>query len=578
MFNLKNELKNCLEKIIKNAYPNLNLADFEFAVVVPPQLAFGDYSTNLIFKLAPIVKEDVKVINQKVVTLLWQENCFKNYFSKLEVAGRGYLNFFIKEDLLKEVLKKILKNKDKFGSSLTGKGKTVVVDYSSLNVAKLMHVGHLRSTIIGQAIYNLYKFLGYKTIGDNHLGDWGTHFGKLIYAYKNFADKKKLRKNFIEEITKLYVEFNQKAKNNPKLDEFARLETKKFQHGNKENIKIWKYFVKESLKEFNRLYKRLGIKIDYTLGESFYQSMLKKIISEALKKKVAIHSEGAIIIPLEKFKLPPLMIQKSDKATLYGTTDLATIKYRMKKWQPNKIFYVVSNEQAGYFPQVFKAGELLGYLKPGVAQHVKFGMVLNEKGKKFSTREGEVVLLDHFIDEAINRAYKIVNEKNPKLSPSQKKKIAEVVGLGALKYNDLSQNRLTDISFNWNKMLDFQGNSAPYLQYTYARIQSILRKAKIKSLTRFNPELLKEKKEINLIRQLNNFKGAIERAAENCLPNILADHLYKLANDFNNYYEEVPVIKTEKERRLARLALIFSVAQVLKNGLTILGIKTLEKM
>lgn len=578
MFNFKNELENCLEKIIKNAYPNLNLTNFEFTVIVPPQLAFGDYSTNLIFKLAPIVKEDDKVISQKIVTLLWQENCFKNYFSKLEVAGRGYLNFFIKEDLLKEVLKEILKKKDKFGSSTIGKGKTVVVDYSSLNVAKLMHVGHLRSTIIGQAIYNLYKFLGYTTIGDNHLGDWGTHFGKLIYAYKNFADKKKLQRNFIEEITKLYVDFNQRAKTEPKLDDCAREETKKFQHGNKENIKIWKYFVKESLKEFNRLYKRLDIKIDFTLGESFYQLMLKDIIDEAVKRKVALVSEGALIILLEKYKLPPLLIKKTDGATMYSTTDLATLKYRQKKWQPVKILYIVSNEQAGYFQQLFKAGELLGYLKPGVAHHLKFGMVLSEKGKKFSTREGEVVLLDHFIDEAINRAYKIVNEKNPKLSPAQKKKIAEVVGLGALKYNDLSQNRKTDISFNWDKMLDFQGNSAPYLQYTYARIQSILRKAKIKNLTKFNPELLKEQKEINLIRQLNNFSGVIERAAEDCLPNILAEYLYKLANDFNNYYEAFPVIKAEKEKRLARLALIFSVAQVLKNGLTMLGIKTLEVM
>ncbi len=578
MFNLKNELENCLKKIIKNAYPNLNLADFKFAVVVPPQLIFGDYSTNLLFKLAPRVKENVKIISQKIVTLLWQENCIKNNFSKIEIAGKGYLNFFIKEELLTEILKEILKKKNKFGAYQIGKDKTVVIDYSSPNVAKLMHVGHLRSTIIGQAIYNIYKFLDYKTIGDNHLGDWGTHFGKLIYAYKNFADKKKIQKNFIKEITKLYVDFNQQAKTNPKLGDYAREETKKFQHGNQENLKIWKYFVKESLKEFNRLYKRLGIKINYTLGESFYQPMLKKIIAEALKKKVAIHSEGAIIIPLEKFKLPPLMIQKSDGATLYGTTDLATIKYRMKKWQSDKIFYVVSNEQAGYLPQVFKAAELLGYLKPGVTYHLKFGMVLSENGKKFSTREGEVVLLDHFIDEAINRAYKIVNEKNPKLTETQKRKIAEIVGMGALKYNDLSQNRLTDIFFNWDKMLDFQGNSAPYLQYTYARIQSILRKAKIKSLTRFNPELLKEKKEINLIRQLNNFSETIERAARVCLPNILAEYLYKLANDFNIFYESLPVLKTEKEIRMSRLALITSVAQVLKNGLTLLGIKTLENM
>lgn len=577
MLDIKNELNNCLPRVIKKAYPNADLAGINFNLIVSPDPHFGDYSTNLLFKLSPKLKEDQQKVGEKVIQLLWQESFIKKNFSKIEVVN-GYLNFFVKKEILWEIIKEILKKQEKFGVSPVGKDKTIVIDYSSPNVAKLMHVGHLRSTIIGQAIYNLYQFLGYQTIGDNHLGDWGTYFGKLIYAYKNFAKRKKIKKNFIEEITKLYVKFNQLAKDNPQFDELARKETKKFQDGDRENVKIWKYFIKESLKEFKRLYKRLNIKIDYTLGESFYQPMLKGMVEEALRKKVAKHSEGAIIIPLDRYKLPPLMILKSDGATLYGTTDLATIKYRMKKWQPEKILYVVSNEQAGYFPQLFKAAELLGYLKADIAVHVKFGMVLSEKGKKLSTREGETILLNHFIDEAINRAYKIVSEKNPKLSLNQRKKIAEVVGIGALKYNDLSQNRLTDITFNWDKMLDFQGNAAPYLQYTCARIKSILRKAKITNQVKFQPKFLQDEKEIILIRQLNNFNETLLRAAEEYLPNILCEYLYQLANDFNAFYESLPVLKAEKETKLGRLALITAVAIVVKNGLKLLGIEVLEKM
>jgi len=577
MLNIKTILKESLAGILKKVYQTVEKQGLDYDITFSANPAFGDYSTNVFFKLGQITKENQATMSKKIIGALWQEKNIKDNFSKIELAS-GYLNFFIKEKRLYQNLQEVLKKKDKFGALAIGKGKTLVIDYSSPNVAKLMHVGHLRSTIIGQALYNIHKFLGYQVIGDNHLGDWGTHFGKLIYAYKNFAAKEKIKKNFIEEVTKLYVDFNRRAKLDPRLDEAARIETKKFQEGDKENMKIWKYFVKESLKEFNHLYKRLAVKIDFTLGESFYQPMLKEIIKEAKNKKVAQISEGALIIPLAKFKLPPLLIQKSDGATMYATTDLATIKYRIKKWRPEKILYVVSNEQAGYFPQVFKAAELLGYLKPDIAYHVKFGMVLGEAGKKFSTRAGEVILLDHFLDEAINRAYKIVSEKNPKLKEGEKREIAEVVGLGALKYNDLSQNRLTDIAFNWDKMLDFQGNSAPYLQYTYTRIQSILRKAKINKLKKFNPAFLKDQRELLIMRQLVNFSEIVERAGKDYLPNILCDYLYKLASDFNGFYESLPVLKEKEGVRTARLSLITGVAQVIKIGLNLLGIKILNKM
>lgn len=569
----KHQIHDLVEKVLKS----LGIAEMpSFSVSYPPSEKMGDYTTNAAMVAAKILKKSPMETGENLKSQL--STLKSDLFQKIEIAPPGFINFTLKPEIVQQNLRNILKQKDKFGSAKIGKGKTIVIDYSAPNIAKMMHVGHLRSTIIGQAIYNIYKFLGYKAIGDNHIGDWGTHFGKLIYAYKSFADKKKLKENFIQEMNRLYVDFNSRAKLDPDLEQFARAETKKFQEGDKEDVKIWKYFVCESMKEFNRIYKTLGVKIDYALGESFYKSMLIEVISSALKKRLAKYSDGAVIIPLEKYNFPPLMIQKSDGATLYGTTDLATIAFRLKKWQPEKIIYVVANEQAGHLAQVFKAAEILGFIAPERAIHVKFGMVLGPDGKKLSTRAGKVILLEDLLKEAIERAYKIVQEKNPKLSDAEKRKISKAVGIGAIKYNDLSQNRLTDITFNWDKMLDFRGNSAPYLQYTYARIKSILRKSKTGAGIKFKPELLNDERELAVLRQLVLFDEIIERSASEFAPNIIADYLYKLANSFNLFYESVPVLAAEKNLRQPRLALISAVAITIKNGLKLLGIETLERM
>lgn len=567
----KQQIYNLIEKSLKN----LGISQMPvFRVSYPPDPRFGDYSTNAAIVAAKILKKPPMEIADAIKSNV--ESRMSKVVGKIQVAPPGFINFTLKREIVQKNLANILKLKNKYGSSKVGKRKTVIIDYSAPNIAKMMHVGHLRSTIIGQAIYNIYSFLGYRVIGDSHIGDWGTQFGKLIYAYKYFADKKKLKKNFIGEITKLYVDFNARAKLDIKLDGFAREETKKFQEGDRKNVKIWKYFVRQSIKEFNRIYRMLGIKIDYTLGESFYHPMLKSIIQEALKKNVAVFSQGAVIIPLEKYNMPPFMIRKSDGATLYGTTDLATIKYRKKKWKPAKIIYVVANEQAGHLAQLFKAAEILGYIKHGEAIHVKFGMVLGFDGKKFSTREGKIVLLENLLNEAIGRAYKIAEEKNQKLPAREKKNIAAIVGIGAMKYNDLSQNRLSDIVFDWDKMLNFSGNSAPYLQYTYARIRSILRKSKMPK--KYNAILLTDPKEAALLKSLAKFPEAIEEASAQYNPNIIANYLYILANHFNLLYEALPVLKAEKDLRQARLALILSVSIVIKNGLKLLGIEVLEKM
>lgn len=569
----KHQIYNLIEKALKD----LGISEMSnFSVAYPPNEKMGDYTTNAAMIAAKILKKAPMEIAAEIKEKL--EGGQIEVLEKIEIAAPGYINFYSKPEAAQENLKNILKQKDKYGSSKIGKGKKVVIDYSAPNIAKMMHVGHLRSTVIGQAIYNIYKFLGYKAIGDNHIGDWGTHFGKLIYAYKHYADKAALKKHFIKEMNRLYVDFNARAKIVEGLDDKARQETKKFQEGDKENVQIWKYFVKESMKEFNKVYKTLGVKIDYVFGESFYQPMLAGIITEAMEKGIAVESQGALIIPLEKYNLPPFMIRKSDSATLYGTTDLATIKYRMEKWKPTRIIYVVANEQAGHLAQLFRAANMLGYAGSGIAVHVKFGMVLGPDGKKFSTREGKVILLEELLDEAVSRARQVVEEKNPKIPEAEKKKIARAVGVGAIKYNDLSQNRLTDITFNWDKMLDFRGNSAPYLQYTYARIKSILRKAKVRSAIKFNSKLLVDERELGVLKLLANFDEAIARAGEEMMPNIIADYLYKLANSFNAFYENVQVLSAEKDLRQARLGLIAGVSVVIKNGLKLLGIETLERM
>jgi arginyl-tRNA synthetase len=448
-----------------------------------------------------------------------------------------------------------------------------------------MHVGHLRSTIIGQSLYNIYKFLGYKVIGDSHIGDWGTQFGKLIYAYKNWGDKKIINKNPIEEMTKLYIRFHKEAEKNKELEELARKETKKLQDKDNENIKIWKFLVRESLKDFNKIYKILNVKFDYVLGESFYDNILENVIKEGFDKKIAIKSEGAVIIDLDKQNLPPFLIKKTDGAYLYTTTDLAAAKYRKEKFEADKILYVVSNEQALHFEQLFASLELLGWCKDIELKHIKFGMVLGETGKKLSTRKGETVKLEDLIKKSIDLAKKTVEEKNPNLKNKEKKKIAKVVGLGAIKYNDLSQNRMTDIAFNWDKMLSFEGNSAPYLQYTCARINSLAEK--FNSLYKFDKfvffdkpdlSLLKEDIEKNIMRQLIKFPEVIENSAKENSPHLIALYIYELASLYNTFYNFVPILKSEKKLAKSRIILSKSVAVTVKNGLNLLGIDVLERM
>ncbi len=580
---IKNQIKNLIQKNIKEK--------INFAVEVPEEKSYGDYATNVALILARRLEKNPMQIAKDLVSkfnlpagkagLPAGKAGIQNskFLDKVEVAPPGFINFFLKPEFLQKQVKEILKEKEKFGEVNIGKNKTVIIDYSSPNIAKPMHVGHLRSTIIGQAIYNIYKFLGYKTISDNHLGDWGTQFGIIIAGcYKSEFEISEIKKLSIDEMLNIYIKFNKEMEKDPKyrLEEWAREEFKKLEEGNKENQEIWKIIKEKSLKEFKKIYKLLGVKFDLALGESFYREDAKKIIADAKKKNKAFVSLGALLIDLNKFNLIPFLIQKADGATLYSTRDLATISYRVKKYKLEKIIYVVGNEQALYFEQLFHSAELLNYISYNKLHHIKFGLVLDENRKKLATRAGRFIGAEKLINKAIELADKIIKEKNPKLSAKERKKTAKIIGVGAIKYNDLSQNRQTDIVFNWQKMLSFEGNSGPYLQYSYVRLRSILRKAG--KFSAFKPEFLKEKEELEILKELIKFPEIVKEAGEKFQINLLANYLYNLASLINTFYEKFPVLKAKKDVRLARLALIKAATIVLKNGLNLLGIEAPEKM
>jgi len=560
---IKNEIKNIISGIAGE--------EVVFSVEEPEAESHGDYATNIALVLAKKQKKNPMEIAEEIKAKIQNP-----VFLKIDVAAPGFVNFFISPDFLREKLKSVLKEGKNFGKQDIGNSKTIVIDYSSPNVAKPMHVGHLRSTFIGQAIYNLYKFLGYKVIGDNHLGDWGTQFGIMIAAIKKYGySSAKLKKITVAQMLEIYIKYNDELKENPDLQETAKAEFKKLEDGDAENRKIWKILRDKSLAEFNKIYKILNIKFDLIKGESDYEKDLKQEIDNALEKKIALTNEdGSVIIPLGEDV--PFLIRKSDGATVYGTRDLATIRFRVFKYAPEKIIYVIGNEQSFYLEQLFKAAGLLQYIAQEKLFHIKFVLVLDENRKKLSTREGRVVEAKELIEKIIALSEDTIKEKNPALPEEERKEIAQKIGIAALKYNDLSQNRKTDIIFDWKKMLGFTGNSAPYLLYTYVRLQSIFKKSDFKG--KFNCKFLTNDKEIEVLKEIVKFPDIVEYAAQSFQINYLTDYLFRLANKINNFYEACTVLKAEKDIRLARLALIKSALLVLKNGLNLLGIETVEKM
>ncbi len=541
----------------------------------PADVSHGDYAANIAMKLGKIMQKNPREIAEQIV-----KNISKNILiEKVEIAGPGFINFFISEKVLKNEISKVIKEKTKYGRSNTGKNKKIIVEYSAPNIAKPLGVHHLLSTVIGQTLNNILSYIGYKTISINHIGDWGTQFGKLIYAYKKWGKKDVLDKDPINEMLKLYVKFHDEAEKDPKLEDFARKEFKDFEEGDKENRKLWKWFVDESLKEINKTYKKLsGIKFDFTLGESFYEDKMADILAEGKKKKIFVEGdEGSYIAKFSDENISPLVIQKKDGATLYSTRDMATLKYRISRWHPEKIVYVVDMAQNMYFKQLFDIAKRFSWYNDE-AVHVSFGRMRMEN-MQMSTRKGNIILLDQVIEEAVKRARKIIEEKSPNLK--NKDKVAEIVGIGSVKYNILSQNRTTDIVFDWDKMLSLEGNSAPYMQYTYARAHSILRKAKTAKVSGKQVENKTEvaEKTSQLLRMIPKFEEHLIHSAKEYRPNLLCQYLYELAQKFNSFYNSVPVLTAKEPKdRLFRLKVAQSVSQILQNGLALLGVNVVEEM
>lgn len=571
-------IENLTKKVVKElqqegVFPYFEIAKINFEH--PKKENHGDYSTNAAIVIAKFLKKEPMKIAEILIERLKKEKTEK-IFDKIEIINPGFINFFLSNIVLIEQLKKILE--EKYGEIKIGRGRRVIIDYSSPNIAKPFGIGHLRSTIIGQALYNIYKFLGYKVIGDNHIGDWGTQYGKLIYQIKK--ENKDPKRLTINEMEKLYVNFHKEAKQTPKLEEEGRRWFKKLEEGDREATKIWKICVKKSLEEFERIYKILGVKIDYAFGESFYEPMLKKIIKEAKEKKIAKESQGALIIEYPKNELPPAIIQKSDGATTYLTRDLATIKFRLKKWNPDLIIYEVGADQMLHFKQLFKAVELLGWTKKTHFFHVAHGLYRTPTGK-FSTRKGETVHLEEVLKEAIEKAKEIIekSETGRGLSKKEKEKVSRMVGIGAVKYNDLSQHYSKDIIFDWNKILNLKGNSAPYLQYTFVRCKSLISKAGFS----IQPKRLKlielNLEEKNILRTIYKFPQVVKEAMEKFSPNLICNFVFDLAQKFNLFYDSHPIIHVkENSVKVFRLSLTLAVAKVLKRSLNLLGIDTPEKM
>jgi len=570
MLVIDKKLVKIFEEVVQKLYGDKDVKSLEISVATKE--GFGDYQSNFAMMNSKIIGENSREIAQKIIDNI-EDN---DVIDKLEMAGPGFINIFLKNKFIGEYLKKY--NDEKYDFSFLNREGEVIVDFSSPNIAKRMHIGHLRSTIIGDSVCRIFRFLGYKVVADNHIGDWGTQFGKLIIGYRNWLDREAYEKNPIEELERVYVEFSSQSEENAALEEEARLELKKLQEGDKENYALWEEFVGVSLDEYNKLYERLDVHFDAYCGESFYHDMMQGVIDELITKKIAVEDEGAKVVFFdEKDKLFPCIVQKKDGAFLYSTSDIATVKYRKDNYNVNKIVYLTDERQQDHFKQFFKITDMIGW--DVEKHHIWFGIMRFSDGV-FSTRKGNIIRLEELLDEGKKRAYEIVNEKNSKLSEEEKVNVAEVVGIGAIKYADLSQNRQSPIIFEWDKVLSFEGNTAPYLQYSYARIQSILRKAveENKEITDNHQIIITQKQESHLANHILAFPIFVLKAAETFKPNIIADYLFELAKKFNSFYNACPILNQTDDVLYSRGLLAKITSKTLKDGLYLLGIETLEKM
>ncbi len=536
-------------------------------IILPPDTTLGDFALPC-FKFAKTLRKAPQMIAED----------FKNSFAVDEIISKvtavnGYLNFTVNRgDLVTSVIDKILSEGENYGANNVGENKTVVIDYSSINIAKPFHIGHLSTTVIGGALYRIYKYLGYNVVGVNHLGDYGTQFGKLIYAYKRWGDKETVEKLRVKELMRLYVMYHDEAEKDPSLDDIARSYFKKIENGDEECLEIFNWFKELTLKDVKKVYEDLDIHFDSYNGESFYNDKMQPVIDELDEKGLLVESEGAKIVDLDAYDMPPCLILRSDGASLYATRDLAAAVYRKNTYDFYKCLYVVAYQQNLHFKQFFKVLDLMGKPWAKDMEHVAFGMVSLEDGT-MSTRKGKVVFLEDVISKCVEKAYSIINEKNPDLE--NKEETAKSVGIGAVIFGALSSARIKDIVFSYDKVLNFDGETGPYVQYTYARCSSLLNKGG--EIGKYDNVNLTDI-EYSLINELNKFPSVVESAAEKNEPCFITRYAIDLASCFNKFYFDCKILGESDDVKNFRLTLTKCTKTVIKNALSLLGIKTPEKM
>lgn len=570
---LDQQLQKWMKTAYREAYPEDLPADFEPEIVPAANPQFGDYQCNDAMRLARLLKTAPVKIAAAVVDAAPDIDLVES----VETAGPGFINIRCSDAALARLAEAQAAD-DRLGVPAVGEGKTVVLDYSSPNVAKPMHIGHIRSTVIGNALDRLHRFCGYRVVADNHLGDWGTQFGLLIMGYRHFIDEKALNERPAEELERVYVKSYECSKEDPEWLEQAREELVKLQNGNPENQALWKRFVDLSLKEFEHIYNRLDVSFDLVRGESYYHDDLPKVVEALQQAGLAVESEGAQVVFLEDEGLGVCIVRKKDGAFNYATSDLATVRSRMAEFQPETIIYVTDERQQRHFSQVFTICRKMGWAEN--LQHVWFGLMRLPEAT-FSTRQGNVIKLERLLDEAEERALALVRESSPDMPEDQQQDVARAIGIGAVKYADLSQNPQSLVTFTWEKALSMEGHSAPYLQYAVARIASVRDKYKASHPDRTPescPIRVTEAIEHRLIVRCLQFPNAVQRACEQYKPSALCEYLYDLAQLYSSFYQQVPFLKAEEGARESRVRLCGLTASVLRKGLNLLGITTPERI
>ena len=566
MQDFKLAIANCLKEKIED----LTLEEIVALIEVPPNKEMGDFAFPC-FKLAKVFRKAPNMIAADLA-----ENIEANgAISKVMPLG-GYVNFFVnKSQLAKTVINDVLTKKEKYGHTDLGQEKAVVIDFSSPNIAKPFHIGHIRTTVIGNALYKIYDSQGYNVVRVNHLGDYGTQFGKLIVAFKLWGSKEAVEANPIPELLKLYVKFHEEAEQKPEMEDEARAWFTKLENGDEEAKALWQWFRDESLKEFARVYDLLDIEFDSYAGESFYSDKMDSVIETLKDKKLLVQSQGTNVVDLEEYNMPPALITKNDGSTLYMTRDLAAAIYRKNTYDFDKCIYVVGSQQSLHFQQLFKVLELMGYEWSKDLIHVPFGMVALEEGT-MSTRKGRVVFLEDVLKQAVEKTKEIVLSKNP--NAKNVDQIAKQVGVGAVVFQELSNSRIKDYTFSWSRTLSFEGETGPYVQYTHARCCAVLRKAEEEVTADINYDLLSEGDGAEVLKVIGSFNKAILAAMRKNEPHIITRFVLDLAQAFNKFYHDNPILVDDVEVRKARLALVAATRQTIENALALLGMHAPERM